>query len=102
MYAGGVLLIAFSDTPVMLSLSLGLLAGLGIAGSSFAIVLAAFGRIMPPERRSQALGLGTAAGSMGQFLLVPVSQVFLDSLRLADGAHRPEPVSAARHSPWPR
>ncbi len=78
-YAGGVLLIAFADTPLMLSLSLGLMVGLGVAGSSFAIVLAAFGRMMPPERRSQALGLGTAAGSMGQFLLVPVSQVFLDS-----------------------
>ncbi|MDJ0947699.1 MAG: MFS transporter [Alphaproteobacteria bacterium] len=78
-YAAGIYLVGVSDTPVALSLSLGLLVGLGVAGSSFAIVLAAFGRMMPPEKRSTALGIGTAAGSVGQFLLVPLSQVFIDA-----------------------
>ncbi|MCZ6607278.1 MAG: MFS transporter [Alphaproteobacteria bacterium] len=78
-YAVGVFLVAFSGTPTTLTLSLGLLVGLGVAGSSFAIVLAAFGRMVPADRRSRALGLGTAAGSMGQFLLVPAGQLFLEA-----------------------
>ena len=50
-YAVGVFLVAFSGTPTTLTLSLGLLVGLGVAGSSFAIVLAAFGRMVPADRR---------------------------------------------------
>jgi predicted MFS family arabinose efflux permease len=77
LYAAAVYLMAMSDTPVMLNLSAGLLLGLGLAGASFSIVLAAFGRMVPEERRSTALGIGTAAGSMGQFLIVPISQFMI-------------------------
>ena len=77
LYALSVYLMANSDTPGSLYLSAGLLLGLGLAGSSFSIVLAAFGRMVPEERRSTALGIGTAAGSMGQFLIVPVSQFLI-------------------------
>jgi MFS family permease len=76
-YAGATYLMAHSATPVTLNLSAGLLLGLGLAGASFSIVLAAFGRMVPEERRSTALGIGTAAGSMGQFLIVPVSQFLI-------------------------
>jgi len=78
-YSVGVLLVAFAGGPATLNLSLGLLVGLGVAGSSFALVLAAFGRLMPPEKRSAALGLGTAAGSIGQFMMVPLAQVFIEA-----------------------
>jgi predicted MFS family arabinose efflux permease len=61
-----------------MQMSAGVLIGLGLAGASFAVVLAAIGRAVPPERRSFALGLGTAAGSLGQFLLVPVGQGLLE------------------------
>jgi len=77
LYAVSVYLMAISDTPGSLYLSAGLLLGLGLAGASFSIVLAAFGRMVPEERRSTALGVGTAAGSMGQFLIVPVSQFLI-------------------------
>jgi len=77
LYAVSVYLMAISDTPGSLYLSAGLLLGLGLAGASFSIVLAAFGRMVPEERRSTALGIGTAAGSMGQFLIVPVSQFLI-------------------------
>ncbi len=80
LYALGVVAMAYSTTPVMLNLSAGVLIGFSLSGASFAIVLAAFGRMVPEDRRSQALGVGTAAGSMGQFLLVPVSQLLLDGL----------------------
>ncbi len=80
LYAGGVAAMAYSTTPLMLHLSAGVLVGFSLAGASFAIVLAAFGRMVPEEKRSRALGIGTAAGSMGQFLLVPISQLLLDGL----------------------
>lgn len=76
-YAVATYLMANSETPVMLNLSAGLLLGLGLAGASFSIVLAAFGRMVPEERRSTALGIGTAAGSAGQFLIVPISQFLI-------------------------
>jgi MFS family permease len=79
LYAAGVLLVAYSPTPTSLQLSLGVLLGFGLSGASFSVVLAAFGRLVPEDKRSTALGIGTAAGSMGQFLIVPVSQVLLES-----------------------
>ena len=77
-YAVGMVLMTDASSPLLLHLSLGVLVGLGMAGASFTVVLAAFGRLVPEERRSVALGLGTAAGSLGQFLLVPLGQAFLD------------------------
>ena len=79
LYAAAIYLMAVSETPTMLNLSTGLLLGVGLAGASFSIVLAAFGRLVPEERRSMALGIGTAAGSMGQFLIVPISQSLISS-----------------------
>jgi MFS family permease len=76
-YAAGVLLMANADTPLMLHLGGGLLMGLGIAMTSFSIIMAAFGRLVPPERRSWAFGIATAASSMGQFVFSPLSQAFI-------------------------
>jgi predicted MFS family arabinose efflux permease len=55
----------------------GFLIGLGLAGTSFAIVFAVIARVVPPERRSFALGIATAAGSFGQFTLLPVTQFLI-------------------------
>jgi predicted MFS family arabinose efflux permease len=55
------------------------LVGLGVAGGSFTIVIAAFARLMEPAKRSWAMGLATAAGSMGQFLFAPLGQGFIDA-----------------------
>ena len=63
--------------PTSFTLSAGMLMGIGIAGSGFFLVLAAFTRLLPPHFRSVAFGLGTAAGSMGQFLFAPISQGLL-------------------------
>ena len=54
--------------------------GAGIAGTSFGIVLPAIARAVPAEKQGWALGIGTAAGSAGQFLIVPAAQVFIDWL----------------------
>lgn len=73
LYAIGLALMAYSTTPAMLNLSAGFIAGFGIAGSSFTLVLAAFGKLLPESWRSLAFGAGTAAGSFGQFLFSPLA-----------------------------
>ncbi|NUB15281.1 MFS transporter, partial [Azospirillum brasilense] len=77
LYALGLALMPYADTPLMLHLSSGLLIGLGLAGASFGIVIAGFSRIVPPEKRSWSMGVATAAGSMGQFLFAPTGQAFI-------------------------
>jgi nitrate/nitrite transporter NarK len=57
---------AFSQTPGELVFSAGLLIGLGLSGTTFAVVLGAVGRAVPPEQRSRALGIATPIGSFGQ------------------------------------
>lgn len=79
LYAAGTMLMAVSTTPTAITLTGGLIVGMGLAGSSFAIALAAMARVVPEEKRSWALGLGTATGSLGQFLLVPLGQGFISA-----------------------
>jgi len=78
LYCAGLVLMAYSRTPGMLDFSAGVLAGLGIAGTSFTIVIASFGKLMPPHMRSLSFGIGTAAGSFGQFLFSPLAVGFID------------------------
>ena len=78
LYAAGLALMAYSTTPAMLNLSAGFIAGFGVAGSSFTLVLAAFGKLLPQEWRSLAFGAGTAAGSFGQFLFSPLAVGLID------------------------
>jgi predicted MFS family arabinose efflux permease len=68
-----------SDTPLALNLTAGVLVGLGLSGGSFTIVIAAFSRLVPPDRRSWSMGMATAAGSLGQFVFAPVGQAFISS-----------------------
>ena len=76
-YAAGVVGMAHSGSGPALYLTGGILVGLGVAFCSFSLVLAAIARIIGPERRSLALGLGTAAGSMGQVLFSPINQTLI-------------------------
>ena len=74
-YALGVVGMNYSNSGLMLDFTAGLLVGTGVAFSSFSIVMAALGRLVPPEKRSWAFGLATASGSMGQALFIwPVGQ----------------------------
>lgn len=77
LYGAGVVLSALSPTPLALQLAAGLLVGIGLSGASFGVVIAAFGRMMPPEKRGWATGIATAAGSMGQFLFAPLGSAFI-------------------------
>src|SRR5262249_2998275 len=80
LYAAGLATMAYATTPGMLTLSAGVLIGFGLAGASFTIVLAAFGKLLPEEWRSFAFGAGTAAGSFGQFLFSPLAVALIGSV----------------------
>jgi len=86
-YAAGLFLTASADSPWLLNGTAGFLVGAGIAGTSFGIVMPAMARAVPPEYRQWALGLATAAGSLGQFLIVPLSQVLIDGTGWISALH---------------
>jgi MFS family permease len=79
LYALGLVLMAHATSGPLLDLSAGVLIGFGLAGCSFPVVLAAFGKIVPLQYRSVAFGFGTAAGSFGQFLYSPVAVALMDT-----------------------
>ena len=72
LYALGLVGMAHAPTPLLFTLSTGALIGLAQAGSTYAVVYGVIGRNVPAERRSWAMGMTAAAGSFGQFLMVPV------------------------------
>jgi len=77
LYAVGLYLMATTSGSGQLFLSTGLLIGLALSGTSFAVVLGAVSRAFPPQSRSMALGLVSAGGSFGQFAMVPLGQAFI-------------------------
>ena len=79
LYALGLALMGHSTSAPVLDMTAGVLIGFGLAGCSFPVVLAALGKLVPPEKRSVAFGFGTAAGSFGQFLYSPVAVALMDT-----------------------
>jgi predicted MFS family arabinose efflux permease len=79
MYAFGVYVMSQASSPLELHISAGVIVGLGIAFSSFSLALAAIARMVDERHRSMVMGLVTAAGSLGQFVMVPIGQAFLDT-----------------------
>ncbi len=79
LYAAGLVLMTVSTSPLTFTITSGVLIGFGLSGCSFNLVLAAFGKLLPPEKRPMALGFGTAAGSLGQFLFSPLAVGLIDA-----------------------
>jgi len=78
-YAFGIWGMSIAETGTELHLFAGFATGLGISFSSFSIALAVMAKAVGPERRSMALGIGTAAGSFGQVLFSPIAQGFISA-----------------------
>ncbi|WP_417685299.1 MFS transporter [Roseibium sp.] len=79
-YAVGLVMMTSAETAVALHVSAGVMIGLGIAFSSFSLVLAAFGRRVSAAQRSLAFGVGTASGSLGQFIFAPLGNGLIEAL----------------------
>ncbi|MCL4184391.1 MAG: MFS transporter [Burkholderiaceae bacterium] len=80
LYVLGFLGMAWAETGTTLSLSAGVVMGLAIGGTSFGVILAALGRVVPAEQRTFAFGVGVAAGSFGQFLFLPLAGKLITTL----------------------
>ena len=102
LYTSGLVMMAHSTTGPALDVSAGLLIGLGLSGASFGVVLGVVGRAVPPERRTAALGIVGAGGSIGQFVMLPYGQALISQfgwlnalLVLAASAFLIVPLAAA-------
>ena len=78
-YALGLVGMAYATTPLMFSLTAGVLIGAAQAGTTYAVIYGVIGRNIAPERRSWAMGVAAAAGSFGQFLMVPTEGFLISS-----------------------
>ena len=79
LYAVGLAWTAFLANTTTLMLSGGVLMGLAIACTTYTVAYSVLGKMVPPDRRAWAFGISAAAGSFGQFLMIPVGQFFITS-----------------------
>jgi MFS family permease len=77
LYALGLFGMAHAVTPLQFMLSTGVLIGMAQAGTTYAVVYGIIGRNVPADKRSWAMGIAAAAGSFGQFLMVPTEGLLI-------------------------
>jgi len=80
LYALGLVGMALSPTGFLFTLTAGVLIGAAQAGTTYAVIYGVIGRNIPAEKRSWAMGVAAAAGSFGQFLMVPTEGYLISSL----------------------
>lgn len=80
LYFLGLIGTRYADSELALYATAGVLVGLGQAGTTFAVLLPVVARAVPASQRSNALGIASAGGSMGQFVIVPAGQWLIDTL----------------------
>ncbi len=78
-YALGLAGMALTTTSLGFALTTGVLIGAAQAGTTYAVIYGVIGRQIPAEKRSWAMGVAAAAGSFGQFLMVPVEGWLISS-----------------------
>ena len=71
LYALGLVGMSLANTPLLFTLSTGVLIGMAQAGTTYAVIYGVIGRQVAADKRSWAMGVAAAAGSFGQFLMVP-------------------------------
>ena len=79
-YALGLIGMAYAPTPLLFTASAGVLVGIAQAGTTYAVIYGVIGRNIPADRRSWAMGIAAAAGSFGQFLMVPTEGFLISSV----------------------
>ena len=80
LYALGLAGMALSPTGLAFTLTAGLLIGAAQAGTTYAVIYGVIGRNISAEKRSWAMGVAAAAGSFGQFLMVPTEGFLISTL----------------------
>jgi MFS family permease len=80
LYAVGLLLMAVTSHPLSFTLGAGVLIGIAQSGSTYAVIYGVLGRTVSPEKRSWAFGVAAAAGSFGQFVMIPIETWLISHL----------------------
>ncbi|BDB71314.1 MULTISPECIES: MFS transporter [Comamonas] len=80
LYALGLAGMAWAPTPALFALTTGVLIGAAQAGTTYAVIFGVIGRQVDPSKRSWAMGMAAAAGSFGQFLMVPIEGFLISSI----------------------
>lgn len=80
LYGLGLAGMAVATTGLAFTTSAGIVLGLAQSGTTYAVVYGVIGRNVPADRRSWAMGVAAAAGSFGQFLMVPVENALISQL----------------------
>ncbi|MDP3709123.1 MAG: MFS transporter, partial [Polaromonas sp.] len=80
LYALGLAGMALSPTGLLFTLTTGVLIGAAQAGTTYAVIYGVIGRNISADKRSWAMGVAAAAGSFGQFLMVPTESLLISSL----------------------
>ena len=80
LYAAGLAGMALSSSVLVFTLTTGILIGAAQAGTTYVVIYGIIGRQVDPARRSWAMGVAAAAGSFGQFLMVPVEGLLIAGL----------------------
>ena len=84
LYALGLIGMTVASTPLMFSGAAGVLIGMAQAGTTYAVIYGVIGRNVSAQRRSWAMGVAAAAGSFGQFLMVPTEDFLISKLGWQD------------------
>ncbi len=79
LYSAGLLGMAWSDSPLTFALTAGAVIGIAQSGTTYSVIYGVIGRNVPPERRAWAMGVAAAAGSFGQFSLMPIESWLIAS-----------------------
>ncbi len=77
LYALGLWGMAYASTPLMFALTAGVLIGVALAGTTYSVIYGVIGRNVSANKRSWAMGLAAAAGSFGQFLMLPTEGLLM-------------------------
>jgi MFS family permease len=77
LYAAGLAGMALAPGVTVFTLTAGILIGAAQAGTTYAVIYGIIGRQIDPAKRSWAMGVAAAAGSFGQFLMVPVEGLLI-------------------------
>ncbi|MDB5741904.1 MAG: major facilitator superfamily 1 [Polaromonas sp.] len=80
LYSLGLMGMALSPTGLLFTLTAGVLIGAAQAGTTYAVIYGVIGRNIAADKRSWAMGVAAAAGSFGQFLMVPTESFLISSL----------------------
>lgn len=79
-YALGLYVMSLASTPEVFTLGVGLINGLSLSATAFAIVYGAVGRMVPEQHRTLAMAIASSGGSIGQFIMLPLGRQLIDGL----------------------